>query len=791
MTVERYIDPEAYEAVMVAARDAYRRAAQLVAPRLTTGLVAAAGQALSEAEWLDLTADVADAYGDVYLDALIQAGADFSNLPSDSTVVSLLESQASGLNDLVGSVRSLLDVFVDSMIESAAPADTFLDQLLDAPSSPLNPRKAEALARTATTAAANAGFSASFKAAMVPAVSWITRRDDRVREAHVAVDRDVVMNGGYFQVGGFEAKYPGDPSLPIGLRINCRCMLGWVDGDQVKRTVSAKKTDLYSMARQLEIPRRSRMTKAELQLAVVKSLCLQGLAAGPDCPDTLADQNMATLLVHARLGNIRGRYRMRRSELLAAVQNRFQSTGPNTRQGFATAPAPVDRITALDDLADDVVNGLTVNVPADLAADLIEILGRHTEPVDLTLVHADDVLFGSVASNVLARADMPQIPEDFIDEFAAFLRSEGVTLDDIAVAPLDVFATQNELDARKVGKMITAIRNGQFTPEHPAFVSSDDRILDGHHRWAARAALELAGDTETMPVLVASVGIDKLLDYADRFAESKGIESKSHGMAWNPNQPRVPAGSQGGGRFAPKYSASGRPIFMHEPGERGSVWEPGSMEDIQRAKDERREYDRSRAVVDYGSDREEMRRHRDTFAKGVKSVFPDGASDVAPVPFQAAATVDGEDLIDQAVVDNYLSQPVRLSNFDPRSLYATEPTVTRQGVEHYLEKSGGRPRDSYAMTGALYGDADEAGNQHPVIYRNPQTEELVIVSGHHRAAAALVEGRNLSGIFVDPRVQVFRQPAELDPLPRFRGPTGRATPIVPRKRPRRGFWGVD
>jgi uncharacterized protein with gpF-like domain len=54
---------------------------------------------------------------------------------------------------------------------------------------------------------------------------WNTERDRRVRDTHQKVDNKVVPINKPFIVGGAKAQFPGDPSLPPGERINCRCYL--------------------------------------------------------------------------------------------------------------------------------------------------------------------------------------------------------------------------------------------------------------------------------------------------------------------------------------------------------------------------------------------------------------------------------------------------------------------------------------------------------------------------------------------------------------------------------------
>ena len=54
---------------------------------------------------------------------------------------------------------------------------------------------------------------------------WLTQRDGRVRDAHIAVDKQEVGENENFNVSGYAMKYPGDSSngAPAGLICNCRC----------------------------------------------------------------------------------------------------------------------------------------------------------------------------------------------------------------------------------------------------------------------------------------------------------------------------------------------------------------------------------------------------------------------------------------------------------------------------------------------------------------------------------------------------------------------------------------
>jgi hypothetical protein len=555
-----YIDEETYLAVRDAARAAYRRAAEMVAPRIEQALTAAAGQAISDQDWFALTEEVSDAYGDAYLDAVINAGAELGILPSDDDLLSILAEQEAAVEGFAAQMRGLLDVFSDDMLRQQVPLAEIQQRLFDAGQSPLNPRKADMFARTATNTAVNAGFESTFKSAGLAARSWITQRDDRVRESHAAVDRDVVPAGENFMVGGFEARFPGDPSLPIGLRINCRCILGWVDGNGIRQAMTSTRKELYRTARELNIRGRSKMNRAELQASVVREMCLQGLAAGTDCPSRFEDMNMATLLTYGRVGNVRGRYRMRKAQLITELIETFQ-----------------------------------------------------------------------------------------------------------AVATLS----------------------------------------------STTQALGLAGE---------------------EFHLGGGHNQKAHG------------------RRGVKYTEDGRPKRTFEAGDRPSIFDKRQADRWRAERDAIRDFE-SRNKVVQTVNREQLERFKDTYGEGIESVFPEGSVGATTIPFPSASRLKGEPAFDREAVNQALAGPVRLSNFDPRTLHASQPGVTREGVDYYLEETG---LNGFRATGRTFADQDQAGNRYPVVYRNPRSGQLVILSGHHRATAALVQARPLEAIYVDPRITVIR-----------------------------------
>lgn len=134
-----------------------------------------------------------------------------------------------------------------------------------------------------------------------------------------------------------------------------------------------------------------------------------------------------------------------------------------------------------------------------------------------------------------------------------------------------------------------------------------------------------------------------------------------------------------------------------------------------------------------------LKAHRFYGKNDIDAMFPEGAL-MRPVPWeQASHRIDRGDY-DRPAVRRFANREPRLGDFhvfDPRDLRATQPNVLRQHVQHYL--SG-----EYRRRGITSADIDNPGNKHPIIYVREGLEgrpsENLILSGHHRAAAALLQG---------------------------------------------------
>lgn len=80
---------------------------------------------------------------------------------------------------------------------------------------------------------------------------------------------------------------------------------------------------------------------------------------------------------------------------------------------------------------------------------------------------------------------------------------------------------------------------------------------------------------------------------------------------------------------------------------------------------------------------------------------------------------------------------------DPRLLMATQSSVTGRGMKYYMH-----PDNEYERHGATFADQGNVGNRHPVVYQNDEIGARFVLSGHHRATAAILKGRPLHAIVV-------------------------------------------
>lgn len=150
----------------------------------------------------------------------------------------------------------------------------------------------------------------------------------------------------------------------------------------------------------------------------------------------------------------------------------------------------------------------------------------------------------------IPRAQMPQLkgrpepgtPADFLPKnakgevdlsagFRDYMTAKGYPVHPDRVGAEYLKASQTELEGGKVVGIAAAMRAGRI-PEESIFVSNDDYIVDGHHRWAAVVANEyIQGQSLTMPVNVIDAPITTVLREANDYAATMGLPQVAFGRA--------------------------------------------------------------------------------------------------------------------------------------------------------------------------------------------------------------------------------------------------------------------
>lgn len=122
----------------------------------------------------------------------------------------------------------------------------------------------------------------------------------------------------------------------------------------------------------------------------------------------------------------------------------------------------------------------------------------------------------------IRRDDMPQVPSGVKGKFLDELRASGVSVEDATVDPKDLKPSQSTYNADNMDYLTAETRAGRYDAKTRILVSSDGRVLDGHHRWAV-AALE----GKDLPITKIGMTAKKLIEVAKKFNAENGVQSRS------------------------------------------------------------------------------------------------------------------------------------------------------------------------------------------------------------------------------------------------------------------------
>jgi hypothetical protein len=111
--------------------------------------------------------------------------------------------------------------------------------------------------------------------------------------------------------------------------------------------------------------------------------------------------------------------------------------------------------------------------------------------------------------------------------FIQSLRDRGIAVRRTTIDASYLRASQNELNGVKVAEISNLIEAGDRDPT-PIYVTRDDYVLDGHHRWAASVAIDIQrGQDVDLPVYQIDLDILTALDLANQFSAEMGMPQVS------------------------------------------------------------------------------------------------------------------------------------------------------------------------------------------------------------------------------------------------------------------------
>ncbi|MBE2186681.1 MAG: minor capsid protein [Rhodothermales bacterium] len=206
--------------VLAAVRDAAKQQGTPIPQGLSVGMVFDVEAWIREA-LADLEPSIAEALADGWAAGALSASYDGA-LDLESTAVREALAEVVQLTSRTSeTTRDQLARTIEQAIEEGADVDALATRIRTL-FGEMSEGRAATIARTATTAAFEAGQVEAFRDAGIEKHRWLSERDSRVRASHTAIDGQVRKLGEAFSNG---CRWPGDPSGPAGETVNCRCSL--------------------------------------------------------------------------------------------------------------------------------------------------------------------------------------------------------------------------------------------------------------------------------------------------------------------------------------------------------------------------------------------------------------------------------------------------------------------------------------------------------------------------------------------------------------------------------------
>ena len=151
----------------------------------------------------------------------------FAGVAGAGAVLSVLDVAAQAMGAFLGRLASRIDGSAVTATDVTVVVDDMRAYYTDQTGDFVR-GVAEAVA-VGTVNGAREGAVAALSVAGQPGVKpritrqWVSKRDERVRDAHRELDGQILPVGEPFRVDGSSLRWPRDPIAPLHLTINCRC----------------------------------------------------------------------------------------------------------------------------------------------------------------------------------------------------------------------------------------------------------------------------------------------------------------------------------------------------------------------------------------------------------------------------------------------------------------------------------------------------------------------------------------------------------------------------------------
>lgn len=220
--------------------------------------------------------------------------------------------------------------------------------------------------------------------------------------------------------------------------------------------------------------------------------------------------------------------------------------------------------------------------------------GEDAPKYDLCNVSVEGTNLFCAESLGVPRVNMPQLsgipipgtPADALDKdykggvnlgpaFQDYLANKGYSMETTTEDPAYLRASQSQLNGVSVAAIMN--RTGIDLSDRPIFISNDNYVIDGHHRWAADIGLRYSDSPDLrIPVTRIDAGIVTLLHAATEFTSKMGMPSRTikrwDGKEWvEEDHPRQPNGEFGEGGGALGKAVPSSEDTRSDEGDHGNI----------------------------------------------------------------------------------------------------------------------------------------------------------------------------------------------------------------------------